>query len=67
MRFIDMFVTAVCVLFLIEVRELRQYGNHLCAKLDPLSHFKARINVKAALTSLNSAFLPISRSHFKRR
>ena len=28
---------------------------------------KAGVNVKAALTSLNTAFLPISRSHFKRR
>ena len=28
---------------------------------------KARVNVKAALTSLNMTFLPISRSHFKRR
>ena len=30
-------------------------------------NFKAGVNVKAALTSLNTAFLPISRSHFKRR
>ena len=29
--------------------------------------FKAGVNVKAALTSLNTAFLPIARSHFKRR
>ena len=28
---------------------------------------KAGVNVKAALTSLNTAFLPISRSQFKRR
>ena len=29
--------------------------------------FKAGVNVKAALTSLNTAFLPVSRSHFTRR
>ena len=28
---------------------------------------KAGVNVKVALTSLNMTFLPISRSHFKRR
>ena len=32
-----------------------------------MSSIKAGVNVKAALTSLNTAFLPISRSHFKRR
>ena len=33
--------------------------------LDTLKGFKAAVNVKAALTSFNTAFLSISRSHFK--
>ena len=32
-----------------------------------VTHLKAGVNVKAVFTSLNTAFLPISRSRFKRR
>ena len=34
---------------------------------DDNSFIKAGLNVKAVLTSLNTAFLPISRSRFKQR
>ena len=35
--------------------------------ISSIASFKAGVHVKAVFTSLNTAFLPISRSRFKRR
>ena len=47
-----------------------QHGEEVCAvKRPPIKRphpIKAGVNVKAVLTSLNTAFLPISQSRFKR-
>ena len=47
-------------LFLTFIKE--QFG----VSLKRICPFKAGVHVKAVLTSLNTAFLPISRSRFKR-
>ena len=42
-------------------------GSYTVTVISTIFLLKAGVNVKAVFTSLNTAFLPISRSRFKRR